>query len=93
MSLLDCKTFREVAGRRGIYPPTYETTHDVFPAVDVLAAAAKSGDRVLLLVRENRMDCGTGEALIERLIACFAAPRDNANELTAILQELRRYDE
>ena len=93
MSLLGCKTFREVAERKGLHPPIYETTHDVFPAVDVLAATEQTGDRVLFLVRQNRMDRGTAEELIERLIACFAAPRDNANELAAIRQELRRYDE
>lgn len=93
MSLLDCKTFREVADRKRLRPPVYATIHDTFPAVDVLAGTEQAGDRVLFLVQQNRMDSGPAEALIERLIACFAAPRDNARELATIRQELRRYDE
>ena len=91
VSLIDLATFRAVAQQRGVRPRQYDS-YIGMTLLDRISETEEAGDRILLLAREGRLSRERADTLLDRLLACYAEPLVQGDDVVTIQLELRRYD-
>jgi hypothetical protein len=89
VDLSEYQSFKELAADKGIRPPPYGSNLGAMEAVEIMAMACQSGDRVLALARQGRVTPERAESLIAELLGCYARPAESVRRVIEIRKELR----